>query len=70
MRSNFITQTNILSNYTLHRISMPKANLTGKIMFNRYLVGSCIGFGSFGEVYLVYNTEAEDIYAMKVVHFI
>jgi hypothetical protein len=35
---------------------MEKGNLTGKIIFNKYLVGSCIGFGSFGHVYLVYDT--------------
>jgi hypothetical protein len=35
---------------------MKKGTLTGKIMLNKYLVGSCIGFGSFGQVYLVYDT--------------
>jgi serine/threonine protein kinase len=46
---------------------MRKSELCGKIIFNKYLVGSCIGSGSFGDVYLVYDIEREEVYAMKAV---
>ena len=49
---------------------MNHSSLVGKLFLNRYLVGSCIGFGSFGHVYLVYDIVAELIYAMKSVIFL
>lgn len=46
---------------------MKRNDLSGKVIFNKYLVGSRIGFGSFGDVYLVYDIDGEEIYAMKSV---
>lgn len=46
---------------------MKKGELVGSMAFNRYSIGSCLGFGSFGEVYLAYDTESSQILAMKTV---
>lgn len=46
---------------------MMKGEMAGSIIFNRYSVGSCLGFGSFGEVYLTYDPQSESILAMKTV---
>jgi serine/threonine protein kinase len=36
---------------------MKRTDLQGKVVFNKYMVGSRIGFGSFGDVYLCYDIE-------------
>ena len=36
---------------------MKKGELSGSMVFNKYSVGSCLGYGSFGEVYLTYDTQ-------------
>jgi serine/threonine protein kinase len=44
------------------------ANLTGKILDNRYFIESFIGRGGMAEVYRVWDRERGVYLAMKVLH--